>query len=433
MEKTPGRSGRTRRWVATMGSLAAALLLAVVFSAGAQAAPGDLDVTFSGDGQQTTNFGGSDGATGVALQPNGKTVAVGFAGAGGPGGGRFALARYNPDGLPDTSFSGNGRQMTNFAGLGERANGVALQGDGKIVAVGFAGTGDSGRGDFALARYNTNGSLDTSFSGDGKQRTGFPFGGEATGVVLQGNGKIVVVGGDGNGDFALARYNPNGSLDTSFSGDGKQTTDFGIFERANGVALQGNGKIVAVGFANDRFFGFFALARYNGNGSLDPSFGGNGKVTTSFDTYANAYGLALQGDGKIVAVGHVGFDGGDFAVARYNVNGSLDPSFSGDGRQTTDLGGDDDVANGVAVQGDGKIVAVGGGFFGGGDFAVARYNVNGSLDPSFSGDGKQTTEFGEGAGANGVALTPHGKIVVVGTGLGASQTNDFALARYLGG
>ena len=426
MEKTRARRGRARRLLATMGSLAAALLLVGVFSAGAQAAPGDLDVTFSGDGQQTTNFGGSDGANAVALQPNGKTVAVGFAGAGGPGGGRFALARYNPDGSPDASFSVNGRRMTNFAGPGERANGVALQADGKIVAVGFAGTDEFGDGDFALARFNANGSLDTSFSGDGKQRTRLPFGGEAFGVAIQGNGKIVVVGGDGNGDFALARYNPNGSLDTSFSGDGKQATDFyggDYSERANGVALQGDGKIVAAGEANERYYSSLVLARYNANGSLDTSFSGDGKSGTSFGGIYNggAHGVALQADGKIVAVGGGGF-GGDFSLARFNPNGSGDGSFSGDGKQTTGSGGQ---ATGVAIQGDGKIVAVGYGE----DFGLARYNPNGSLDASFSGDGKQTTAFG----ANGVALTPHGKIVAVGVGPGPNETNDFALARYLGG
>jgi uncharacterized delta-60 repeat protein len=440
MNKTRGRRGRTRRLLATMGSLAAALLLLGVFSAGAQAAPGDLDVTFSGDGKQTTAFGGSDGANGVALQPNGKTVAVGFA-LTGTGGGRFALARYNPNGSLDTSFSADGRVFTNFRGSGEGANGVAIQPNGKIVVVGVA-TGDDDD-DFALARYNPNGSLDPSFSGDGKQRTQFANGGEARGMALQPNGKIVAVGGsgagpNGAGDYALARYNPNGSLDTSFSGDGKQTTDFGRIRpgQAHGVALQGDRKIVAVGDGPDRFSNSFTLARYNPNGSLDTSFSGNGKQLTNFgdSTSDGARGVALQGDGKIVAVGYAGFEGGAFALARYNPDGSLDTSFSGDGMETTEFpfGG---VANGLALQGDGKIVAVGGAFSStfGGDFALARYNPNGSLDTSFSGDGTQTTEFGEGAGANGVALTAHGKIVTVGVGRGPNQTNDFALARYLGG
>src|SRR6185295_3344879 len=328
----------------------------------------------------------------------------------------FGLARYNPDGSLDAGFSGDGKQMTRF-GVVDQANGVALQSDGKIIAVG--GSGVTRPSDFGLARYNPNGSLDTSFSGDGRQTTPFgPFDDQAFGVALQSDGKSVAVGEVG-GDFGLARHNPDGSLDASFSGDGRQTTDFGGFDRATGVAVQGDGKIVAAGFAAGDDF---ALARYNPNGTLDTSFSGDGKQTTDFGGVDFAAGVALQGDGKIVAVGQ-GTAGGDFALARYNPNGSLDASFSGDGRQTTDFG-NCDFAAGVALQGDGKLVAVGQGTAGG-DFALARYNPNGSLDTSFSGDGRQTTDFVFGAtdGARGVALQGDGKIVAVGLSLAASATS----------
>jgi uncharacterized delta-60 repeat protein len=145
--------------------------------------------------------------------------------------------------------------------------------------------------------------------------------------------------------------------------------------------------------------------------------------------------LAIQGDGKIVAVGLAGGGTGNpghFALARYNPNGTLDPSFSGDGKQTTEVG-DDAFAKGVALQGDGKLVVVGlthtGGDYG---FALARYNQIGTLDPSFSGDGKQTTDFGPFGYATGIALQANGNIVVVGVGRGTDFTYDFALARYLG-
>ena len=160
-----------------------------LFSAGAQAAPGDLDLTFSGDGKQRTDFGSaSRRQRAVARQPDGKIVAVGT--VAGYGANDFALARYNPDGTLDPSFSGDGRQTTDF-GPSDEAFGVAIQGDGKIVAVGS--TGPAG-GNFALARYNPNGSLDTSFSGDGKQTTDFGGRRPASGVALQGDGKIVAVG-----------------------------------------------------------------------------------------------------------------------------------------------------------------------------------------------------------------------------------------------
>ena len=161
---------------------------------------------------------------------------------------------------------------------------MVVQASGKIVVVGNADTGGPALTDFALARYNPNGSLDTSFSGDdGRQTTGFQDFDEATAVALQASGKIVVVGYDGGtgGDFALARYNPNGTLDAKFSGDGRQTTEFGSGDYALEVVLQGDGKIIAVGVggAGD---GDFALARYNPNGSLDTSFSGTaGRRLTS--------------------------------------------------------------------------------------------------------------------------------------------------------
>jgi uncharacterized delta-60 repeat protein len=391
-----------------------AAVLVVVFSPAAQAAPGDLDPTFSGDGKQTTDFGfGSGSAEAIVRQPDGKIIAAGST----PGGDfRLALARYNPNGSLDTSFSGDGKQTTDFGSF-DQANGVALQADGKIVVVGFTGGGD-----FALARYNSNGSLDTSFSGDGKQTTDFGGNDQAKAVGVQADGKIVVAGTGGPGG-ALARYNPNGSLDTSFSGDGKQTTNF---LAANAVALQGDGKIIVAGSGGDGF----ALIRYNPNGSPDTSFSGDGEQTTDFGTsLERATGVALQGDGKIVAVGFTGGIDSDFALARYNPNGSLDTSFSGDGKQTTDFGSSDQ-ANAVALQGD-KIVAVG---FGGfpSDFALARYNPNGSLDTSFSADGKQTTSFPGFDQANGVAFQGDGKIVAVG-GTGSTDSSgatEFSLARY---
>ena len=255
--------------------LVLAVMISLAFSTAAMAAPGDLDPTFSGDGKQTTDLGG--GANGVAIQPDGKIVVVGASGDG-----NFALARYNPNGSLDRSFSGNGKQRTDFGGR-DRAKGVAIQADGKIVAVGLGGRREF---EFALARYNPNGSLDRSFSGNGRQRTAFGRSAFANGVAIQADGKIVAAGtatGQFRLDFALARYLPNGSLDRSFSGDGKQTTDFGADDVAKAVAVQADGKIVAVGVG--RAFaeiGDFALARYNPNGSLDRSFSGDGKQTTSF-------------------------------------------------------------------------------------------------------------------------------------------------------
>ena len=293
---------------------------------------------------------------------------------------------------------------------------MALQADGKIVAVGATAWWQRrpSDGDFALARYNPNGSLDTTFSGDGKQTTDFGgiggrFGEGATGVAAPANGKIVAVGTadeSGISHFALARYNTDGTLDASFSGDGKQASKFGGSDVVNGVALQPDGKIVTVGATSFGVSGFssqgaFALARYNANGSPDLSFSGDGRQTSGFADGAS--GVALQSDGKIVAVGTDDVpgddaDGGDFALGRYNPNGSLDPTFSGDGKQTTDFG-PFDQASGVAIQANGKIVVVGdGGSGGANDFALARYNANGSLDTSFSGTASRRPTSGAPTG-----------------------------------
>jgi uncharacterized delta-60 repeat protein len=427
-----------------VGALVAAL--AAVFSAGAQAAPGNLDPTFSGDGKQTTDFlpGGVSDATATVRQPDGKMVAVGSVfrrSTGDSSISDFALARYNPNGTLDTSFSGDGRKTTDFAGLDDGATGVALQSDGKIVVVGRTGFGSpfGDSFDFAVARYNPNGTFDASFSGDGKQTASFGDSDLPTGVIVQGDGKIVAVGDTCNGnpdttcDFALARFNANGSLDTSFSGDGKQTADLGDIDIAYATTLQGDGKIVVVGNVSQLPSGAtdFALARFDSNGSLDTSFSGDGKQTTDFGSFNDqAHGVAIQADGKIVVAGQSLSGSDDFALARYNPNGSLDSSFSGDGRQLTDFGGSD-AANAVALQG-GKIVLAGTGSLGGtggNDFALARYKPNGSLDATFSGNGKQTTDFGGSDGARAVALQTDGKIVAVGIA-GGDRSSFFALARY---
>jgi uncharacterized delta-60 repeat protein len=416
-------------------TLVGAVALVIAIANPAAAPPGDLDPTFDGDGRVTTDFAGDfDLANAVAIQGDGKIVAAGDTFVSGSGD-DFALARYNTDGSLDTTFDGDGKVTTDFAGGFDAAFGVAIQGDGKIVAAGVAVV--SGTGDFALARYNTDGSLDTSFDGDGKVTTAFGSStDEAFAVAIQGDGKIVAAGGAvlfGGTDFALARYNTDGSLDTGFDGDGKVTTDFaGITTEARAVAIQGDGKIVAAGTA---FIsgGDFALARYNTDGSLDITFDGDGKVTTDFaGSTDQAFGVAIQGDGKIVAAGCVSCSGSDdFALARYNTDGSLDITFDGDGRVTTDFAGSTDQARAVAIQVNGKIVAAGialvSGTF---DFALARYNTDGSLDATFSADGKVTTDFaGSNDEAFAVAIQANGRIVAAGRAFTGS-TFDFALARY---
>jgi uncharacterized delta-60 repeat protein len=396
------------------------------------AAAGDLDTTFSGDGKFVTDFTtGDDLAYGVAIQADGKIVAAGQAAG---FGGRFALTRYNTNGTLDATFGGDGKFVTDFTTGDDVAFGVAVQpSDQKIVAVGRAG---GGGGRFALARYTTTGSLDPTFNGDGKLATDFTTGDDlAFAVVIQTDGKIVAVGraGGGGGRFALARYTTTGSLDPTFNGDGKVAANFTVDDDAAfAAAIQSDDKVVAAGYV-DGSDPKFALTRFTTTGSLDPTFSGDGKLTTNFTTGVDfAFGVAIQpSDQKIVAAGRAGGSGGRFALGRYNTNGTLDASFSGDGKLTTDFTSGDDIAFGVAIQADQKIVAAGGA--GGADvtFALTRYNTNGTLDATFSGDGKVTTNITTGVDfATGVAIQPSDqKIVAVGRSGNAG--GRFAVTRYL--
>jgi len=430
------------KWFST---LAVCIPLAVgLLAVPAQAAPGDLDLSFGTGGKVKTDFGPfSNSANAIAIQADSKIVVVG-----GSSSGDFALARYNTDGSLDTSF-GTGGKVTTDIGVFDVAFAVAIQADGKIVAAG--GTAPEGYCcQFALARYNADGSLDASFGIGGKVTTIFAGDSQAFAVAIQADGKIVAAGGSSDPfvtDFALARYNADGSIDTSFGVGGKVTTDFGGFDRASGVAVQDDDKIVAVGAGgpnND-----FVLARYNTDGSLDTSFGTGGKVTTDFGGFDGANGLAIQGDDKIVAAGLGGFFT-VFALARYNTDGSLDTTFDGDGMVTTQFFGENiESATGVAIQANGKIVVVGSVFSTfDQSFALARYNADGSLDASFGTGGKVTTDFGDPSdvgvlcpparkdcsddSAKGIAIQSDGKIVAVGGAGPCTPPCMFVLARYLG-
>jgi uncharacterized delta-60 repeat protein len=237
----------------------------------------------------------------------------------------------------------------------------------------------------------------------------------------------------------LARYNANGTLDTSFNGDGKLTTDFGESDAGLSVAVQSDGKIVVAGTSGS-IYADFAVARYNADGTLDTSFSSDGKLTTDFGTrFDICRSVAVQSDAKIVVAGNTDFSpdfgppNADFALARYNADGTLDTLFDSDGLLTTDFGGASEETTSVVVQSDGKIIVAGSSRNGTNtDFAVARYNPNGALDTSFDGDGRLTTAFGAfDDHASEVVVQSDGKIVAAGASYnGADQ--DFAVARYEG-
>src|SRR3990172_7959173 len=388
----------------------------------AAAAPGDLDASFGTGGRVTTDFGGGDGASAVAIQTDGKIVAVGASN------GRFALARYNVDGSLDASFDSDGLVTTDFGPGTEFAFTAAIQPDGRIVAAGTAAPGGFCC-QFALARYNSDGSLDATFGIGGKVTTLFSGDTEARSVAIQPDGRIVVVGFTYSpffDSFAAARYNANGTLDVGFGSSGRVTTDFGGNDQANAVVIQLDGKIVAVGVGGAP--SDFALARYNPDGSLDTAFDGDGKVKTDFGSFDGAMAAAVQPDGRIIAAGQGG-PSADFALARYNTNGGLDPRFGIDGRVTTSFSFDS--ATSVAIQTNGKVIAAGWQSSDlGPTFALARYNTDGSLDAGFGTGGKVTTDFGFGEErASGLAIQVNGRVVVAGTAAVGGLCCDFALSR----
>ncbi len=432
--------------------LLAAVMGALSLAGGvALAAAGSLDATFGDGGKALTSFGppiDNESANAVAVQPDGKILAAGIHQH--SGGYDFALARYNPNGTLDGGFGGDGRVTTDFAGYG-RANALVIRRDGKIVVAGHGV--DSSFADFALARYNPNGTLDKTFGGgDGKVTTNF---GERTyeeiyGLVLQPDGKLVAAGSTGrvsdtqlfHDDVALARYNPNGTLDSSFGGgDGKVTTDVGPGnDVATDLVLQSDGKLAAAGLSARRAGRYeparFLLIRYRPDGTRDRTFGQGGIVTTGFGAVdSGAYGLVLQPDGRLVAAGYADRAGSveQFALARYEADGDLDPSFGGgDGMVMTPMGSWGGYAYDLARQRDGKLVAAGSTSV----FALARYNPNGTLDGTFGGDGRVFTSFRNGyEAALAVTVQRDGRVVAAGSSERVNfvtevYEEDFALARY---
>jgi uncharacterized delta-60 repeat protein len=332
--------------------------------------------------------------------------------------GDFSAARLTANGSLDNSFSGDGRVVLDFSGTQVLRDAV-LQSDGKLIIV-----GDSD-GDFGVVRFNLDGSLDSSFAGNGRQSTNFGATETVRKVLLQNDGRIVVIGQSSSAfsgnSFAVARYRTDGSRDSSFNDNGRASVDLGATAQVNDGLLQKDGKIVIAGGDGSRF----ALVRYRTDGSIDRDFGSRGVVRTRIGgnaTFSIAQKVLLQPDGKLIAVGT---SSDDFAIARYNSDGSLDRNFGQSGVRTTDFGGfftSVDAVTDAVLLSDGKILAVG---TSSGRVALARYNRDGSLDSSFDGNGRVTTSVGNNSTAKRVLVQPNGKILVL-----AVSDGEAALLRY---
>jgi uncharacterized delta-60 repeat protein len=404
-------------------------ILSNLFYISVLAQDGSLDISFDVDGKVKTNIGTfNDRGNAIAIQSDGKIVVVGQSNNGSQN--LFTILKYQTNGTLDTTFGNAGVVFVDFGTSGCVANAVVIQDDGKIVVAGHNNS------DFAVARLNENGTLDLSFDLDGLVTTSFGTSSNFESInalVIQKDGKILAVGTaqNGNFDFALARYNDNGSLDTSFDNDGKLITSHpnGLNEYCNAVAIQNDDKIVVAGYISTGSTNDFEIIRYNVNGSFDTTFNFTGKVFTDFGTTQDiANAIKIQSDNKIVVAGSSSNGiNSFFALARYNDDGLLDTSLDIDGKLTTAFGTNDATGNALFIQNDTKII-VGGSS--GSDFGLARYNNNGTLDITFDTDGKVTTDF-DNYSENGLqmAMQTDGKIILVGNSFNDTST-AFALARY---
>jgi uncharacterized delta-60 repeat protein len=406
------------------------LVLCATFTT--HAAPGNLDTTFgAGTGKVITAMGaGEDTARALAVQPDGKIVVAGSCSNGSDN--DFCLARYDANGVLDATFGSGGKVITDVSTYPDNAYAIAVQPDGKIVV---AGSCYMITYDFCLARYSANGVLDATFGIDGLAAPFITTGDDyVNSLAIQPDGKFVVAGycyhGGISSDFCLARFSTNGELDTTFGSAGLVFTKLSTYDDiARALVVQPDGKILAAGSCSDSF----CVARYNANGALDATFGSSGTVIAVGGS-SEGHALALQHDGRIVVAGECYAGGWDFCLARFSANGALDPSFGSSGKVATPIGSNNDYIRAIALQPDGKIVVAGYCWNGTkNDVCLARYLASGALDASFNSTGKLISPIGASDSvATAAALQPDGKIVVAGYCSNGSN-NDFCVARYEGG
>jgi uncharacterized delta-60 repeat protein len=340
---------------------------------------GTTDTTFGTNGFNTTTPGDGDSLNTVAIQSSGKIVAGGNATLNGVG--RWAASRYNVDGSLDTTFGNNGYSIF-LVGTADRGiKSIAIQSDDKIVAGGFTSAPSGNR--LTILRFNPDGTVDGTFNGGVINVTTPGIEDVINSVAIQSDGKIVAGGYytdsiSGNQCFIITRYNSDGTTDTTFGVSGYNKTTFGTYDCINSLAIQSDGKIVAGGYTEDpeSSYAVLTVARYNSDGSLDTSFGTGGYNATTLGSNDFINSIAIQPDGKILAGGSVNIDGIiNFVIARYNPDGSLDATFGTGGFFTDNISGNDTI-NSIAIQSAGKVV-VGGCILADDNnvvFAVARYN-----------------------------------------------------------
>jgi uncharacterized delta-60 repeat protein len=404
------------------------------------AAPGDLDTTFGSGGKVVTGITeNEDRPTRVRIQPDGKIVTIGVAlesDWGCPA--NSFLVRHNADGTLDNSFGTNGSVVISFGSEEINFQDFVILPDGNLLVTANKSINCGTRTDLLIYRYTANGALDATFGTNGVITT--PLGNETwrQRIVLQPDGKFVVASENFNGisQVAVVRYNPDGTLDATFGTSGITRTSVGSFHTVREILVQTDGKLLVAGGVSYGSRNIFVL-RYDPNGTLDNSFGANGIVQTDIDNLPNdVRGMALQPDGKIIV------SCGNFSsnypfsilflsssIVRYNASGTLDNTFGANGivritEPPNQYPGE--IAFVLAIQQNGKFLTAGARNY---NFAISRYNSNGTIDTSFGTNGVVITAFENYPGASISSIAPQtdGKILAVG-----SANFDVALARYLG-
>jgi len=412
-------------------SLAFALVL-LIHSSVLYAQDGTLDNSFDLDGIVTLDINNSnDAMKSIITQSDGKIIVAGYTSDMVTD--KFCLARFNVNGTLDNSFGSNGVIITTFT-YTSIASDVALQNDGKIVVAGHTWGGS--QNNFALARYNSDGSLDTSFGNSGTVSTSFSSKNAiARTLKIQNDGKIIAAGHvytltSDFDEFAVTRYNTDGSLDVSFGTGGQVTTSFGAGTKnwINSIELQNNGKIVAGGFSND----LVALAGYNPNGTLDLTFGTNGLVTTMIPntTQGLINALALDADGSIFAGGFSVDAFSNSTLVKYDSLGIPDDTFGVNGILVTQISPEQDGITDILIQADNKLLVAGStsenSVF---QFALARFDSIGNPDPTFGTNGIVKTLVNPNFNQlESIALQSDGNILA--TGFVDNYPYDIAIVRY---
>ncbi len=412
--------------------LVVAAVLPIVAVSVAGAGEGDLDPTFGSAGKVVSDFGGDETAHGVAVQPDGRIVVAGTG-----CGGDFLVARYDADGSPDASFGTGGRTCVDVgagtADLGER---VLLGGGGNLLV---AGTSD---GQFALVRLDGDGNVDPTFGTGGRATYAFATAAQLRDAALTADGGVAMVGETASPGcpsapttpgqtvaIAVARTTADGTPAPGFGTGGRVVLgDANLVQRGLAVAAQPDGALVVAGRTSScsRVTIDYLVLRLSTAGAPDPGFSAPNVLNEPGPD--SAADVAVQPDGRVVVaidtfVGPATSPAHDeaFTVVRYNPDGSPDDTFDGDGVATALFAGTNATPAAIALQGD--DILVGGSLDG--DFALARFNGDGSLDTAFDGDGTVVTDFGGVDALAALAVQADGKVVA-----GGQTGADVALARY---